>query len=172
MPAGRGRFGDLGSRERIPALVAAALVQAALALALLTGLRVHVSREADVVERLIDVQLAPPPRSGPSRCQLRQPRRHAPPGPADLPDPRFTAPQSLRQRSLAPRPLNPPAVAPELGLRPEAEAVAVKEQATTAAPTWCRSRAKSCLPIIRAICVSEVSVGASASSSVSAPMAE
>lgn len=82
MPAGRGRFGDLSSRERIPALVAAALVQAALALALLTGLRVHVSREADVVERLIDVQLAPPPplRTKPLPAAAAAPPRAARPG--------------------------------------------------------------------------------------------
>ena len=59
MPAPR--FGYVGPRERIPALVAAAAVQAILVLVLLTGLRVPLSRTSAAVERLIDVQLPPPP---------------------------------------------------------------------------------------------------------------
>ena len=48
-------------RERAVALAAVVLVQAALGFALLTGLRVSVSRTADVVQRLIEVALPKPP---------------------------------------------------------------------------------------------------------------
>ena len=48
-------------RERAIALVAVVVVQAALAVALLIGLRVDVRRSADVVQRLIAVTLEKPP---------------------------------------------------------------------------------------------------------------
>jgi periplasmic protein TonB len=62
MPARPDRFGAVGPRERIPALVAAAAVQVGLALALLSGFSVQISRAGDTVERLIDVRLPPPPK--------------------------------------------------------------------------------------------------------------
>ena len=62
MPAEALGFGRTSPRERVVALVAVSLVQLALALALLSGFRVQLSRPADVVERLIEVALpkAPP----------------------------------------------------------------------------------------------------------------
>jgi protein TonB len=48
-------------RERAYALAAVVLVQAALGFALLTGLRVQFSREGEIVSRLINVSLQPPP---------------------------------------------------------------------------------------------------------------
>jgi len=48
-------------RERLAALVAVAIVQTALALALLSGFRVEITRAPETIERLIDVDLQPPP---------------------------------------------------------------------------------------------------------------
>src|SRR5436309_12667593 len=79
MPASSGRFGHVGPRERIPALAAAAVVQTALALVLLIGLRVPVGRAGDVVQRLIDVQLPPPPILRPKPLKTKTaPNRAAP----------------------------------------------------------------------------------------------
>ncbi len=52
-------------RERAYALAAVVCVQLALGFALLTGLRVSVSRPADVVQRLLDFSLPPPPKPEP-----------------------------------------------------------------------------------------------------------
>lgn len=97
-------------RERAYALAAVVVVQAALGLALLTGLRVQISRPSDIVERLIDLKLAPPP-----------------------PPPIVTVePQRLRDTSSAPKaepaPLGgspgsqpahaPPSVAPIVAIQP------------------------------------------------------
>src|SRR4051794_24957117 len=88
MPARTDRFGDIRPRERVPALIAAGLVNAVLALALLSGLRVSVSRARAVVERLVDVQLQQPPppplRSSPVPAKA-EPRRAAPPPRASRP---------------------------------------------------------------------------------------
>jgi len=64
MPAYRDRRRTVRPRERTYALAAAVAIQAALGLALLLGLRVVVSRPADVPQQLIDIVLprpAPPP---------------------------------------------------------------------------------------------------------------
>jgi protein TonB len=57
VPATRGNYSDVGRRERIPALIAAAVIQAAFMLALLIGLRVPVGRAGGAVTRLIEVVL-------------------------------------------------------------------------------------------------------------------
>lgn len=104
MPATRGRFGDARPRERIRALVATALVQAALALALLTGLKVPISRAGDAVEQLIDVRLSPPP-----------------------PPPVLTKPRPLKaapDRAPAPRSLTAPGASPGPRVRSVAPVVA------------------------------------------------
>jgi protein TonB len=74
MPAGAESFGNVGPRERLVALAAVALVQLALALALLSGFRVEVARQADVVERLIEIALPrpPPPPVQPAQKAVRQ----------------------------------------------------------------------------------------------------
>src|SRR3982750_1217714 len=63
MPAEAERFGSATPRERVTALAAVALVQAALGFALLIGLRVPLTRSAAVVQQLIEVVIpkAPPP---------------------------------------------------------------------------------------------------------------
>jgi protein TonB len=60
MPAYAERRKIVRPRERVYALAAVVLVQAVLAFALFTGLRVDMSRPAEFVEKLIDVALPPP----------------------------------------------------------------------------------------------------------------
>ena len=83
MPAGANSFGGLGPGERLTALAAVVLVQAALALVLLLGLRIQVARQADVVERLIEVALPrpPPPPTPPPRPVPRTARQSPAPAP-------------------------------------------------------------------------------------------
>jgi periplasmic protein TonB len=84
MPAGASSFGAVGPGERFTAIVAVVLVQATLALALLSGLRVPVPRHAQVVERLIEIALpkvAPQPPPPPQPEPEREVRRQASPGP-------------------------------------------------------------------------------------------
>lgn len=101
MPAGANSFGRVGPGERLTALVAVVLAQAALALVLLIGLRVQVARQADVVEQLIQVVLPkpPPPPTPPPQPAPRTARQAAPapkaeparlggsPGPSPAPAP-------------------------------------------------------------------------------------
>lgn len=61
MPAYAERERTVRPRERITALTAVVAVQAALAFALLTGLRVSVGRPAEAVQKLIDITLQKPP---------------------------------------------------------------------------------------------------------------
>ena len=63
MPAGANSFGRISPSERLTALAAVSVIQLGIALALLSGLRVQLSRPEDVVERLIEIALpnAPPP---------------------------------------------------------------------------------------------------------------
>src|SRR3954453_21343852 len=61
MPAAAEHFGAVRPRERAAALGVAASVQVALGLALLSGFRVDFARTRDVVERLIEVGIPPPP---------------------------------------------------------------------------------------------------------------
>lgn len=61
MPADAERFGSIPSRERAVAFGIAAVVQVALGLALLSGFRVDFNHTRDVVERLIEIGVPPPP---------------------------------------------------------------------------------------------------------------
>jgi len=78
MPAATERFGSVRPRDRAAALVFAAVVQAALALALLSGFRVDLQRSRDIVERLIEIGLPPPtvvrvqPAKRPAKIALRR----------------------------------------------------------------------------------------------------
>ncbi|MEA3063675.1 MAG: hypothetical protein QOJ27_103 [Sphingomonadales bacterium] len=72
MPVQVERFGSVRPRERATALAFAAVVQAALGLALLSGFRVDLQRSRDIVERLIEIGLPPPP------IVLVQPVKRAP----------------------------------------------------------------------------------------------
>jgi protein TonB len=85
MPAEALGFGKISPRERLTALVAVSVVQLGLALALLIGFRVQLSRPADVVERLIEVALP-----------------KVPPPPVPIPQPQ-ARPKAARQPSSAPK---------------------------------------------------------------------
>ena len=97
-------------RERVVALAAVVVVQAALAIALLIGLRVDVRRSADVVQRLVAITLAkpPPPQS------VRPSQRAARPDSA--------APKAEAEKiggSPGPQPAHaPPSVAPIVAIKP------------------------------------------------------
>jgi periplasmic protein TonB len=110
MPAPAG----LRPRERVVAIVAAALVQLTVGLALLVGLRVSVRQPAEIVERLIEVALprAPSPIPPP---QPRKPKpRHRPmSAPAAQPKPTGGSP--------GPKPAHaPPSVAAVVAVQPSA----------------------------------------------------
>jgi protein TonB len=71
MPAEAHGFGKISPGERLTALAAVSIIQLGLALALLIGFRVQLSRPADVVERLIEVAL---PKAPPPPIPIRQPQ--------------------------------------------------------------------------------------------------
>lgn len=86
MPAYAERNKIVRPRERAYALAAVVLVQAALALALIRGLHVDLSRSSDAVQRLIDVALPKPP--PPPQPPVRPPpkaRHHAAAAPKAAP---------------------------------------------------------------------------------------
>src|SRR3982751_1248410 len=110
MPAAAERFGSIPPRERVSALVAVVVVQLALGLALLSGFRVDVPRAGELVTRLIDVTLAPPPPV--VRIEPRpRPRAHAAPPPR-LAQPGGTRGPATRGQSVIARvPTTPPVAA-------------------------------------------------------------
>lgn len=101
-------------RERLVALAAVAFVQGALGLALLFGLRVGDLRRHELVERLIDFNLAPPP-----------PPLPPPPQPSTKPHP-AAAPKAQPKPlggSPGPKPAHvDPAPVPVVAVRPSAPA--------------------------------------------------
>jgi protein TonB len=104
-------------RERGFALAAVAVVQAALGFALLTGLRVPITRTADAVQRLIDVALPRPPSPPtPPPTPVRpaaKPAHASSPAPKAEPKPLGGAP--------GPQPAHaPPSVTPVVAVRPNA----------------------------------------------------
>jgi protein TonB len=110
MPARIGSFGNLGPRERLAALAAVALVQFGLALALLSGLRVQVVQQPDIVERLIEIALPRPP--PPPVQPVRETRREKPAPKAE--------PAKLGG-SPGPKPAHaPPSVVPIVAVQPSA----------------------------------------------------
>lgn len=112
MPAYAERNKTVRPRERAIALAAVVLVQVALGLALLSGLRVQLSRSGEMVGRLINVTLQPPP---------------PPVVPATVPPKPKPAEQSAAPKA-EPKPLGgspgpqpahaPPSVIPVIALRP------------------------------------------------------
>ena len=97
-------------RERVYALAAVVLVQAALGLALVIGLRISITRPADDVQRLIEVALPriPPPQIVPRKAEHRTAS-----APRAEPNPPGGSP--------GPRPAHaPPSVAPVVALHPNA----------------------------------------------------
>jgi len=61
MPATSNRFEPVRPRDRAVALAFVVLVQLALGFALLRGLRLDLARPVDVVQRLVEIGLRPPP---------------------------------------------------------------------------------------------------------------
>jgi len=110
MPAGAESFGNVGPRERLVALAAVVLVQVGLALALLSGFRVQVVRQADVVERLIEIAL---PRTPPPVQPVQKAARHKAAAPKAEP--------AKLGGSPGPKPAHaPPSVAPIVAVKPSA----------------------------------------------------
>ena len=113
MPAYTQREKLVRPRERIYALAAVAIIQAALAFALLTGLHVDVTHPADVVQRLIDITLPKPPPPPPPVP--------APPKPHHT---QASAPKAAPAKlggSPGPKPAHaPPSVTPIVAVKPTA----------------------------------------------------
>jgi protein TonB len=95
MPAYAEFRGIIRPRERLVAAAAVILVQGALGLALLIGLRVQIITHPDVAQRLIEIALPPPPRPSPPNVEPKPapsvaaaPKaRPAPPGGTPGPQP-------------------------------------------------------------------------------------
>jgi protein TonB len=117
MPASPDGFGNLGTRDRASALAAVAVVQAVLALALLSGFRVTVQRSGELVERLIQITLpkVPPPPPPVVRVEPRaaQPREATAAAPRTAPAPRGGSPGSVPAHAL-------PSVTPIVPIQPTA----------------------------------------------------
>src|SRR5690242_1379494 len=107
---------DVRPRERLAALAAAALVQLAVGLALVSGLRVQIGHAADSAQRLIEIALpkTPPPPAHKPQVQPKPAQRyHASPAPK--------APEKHPGGSPGPRPAHaPPSVTSVVALRPSA----------------------------------------------------
>src|SRR4051812_10924829 len=112
MPAYADRRRTVRPRERVYALAAVAVVQGAIGVALLLGLRVEMTRPADVVQRLVDVSLAKPP-PPPQVEPASRPQQHQAAAPKTKPDKLGGSP--------GPRPAHaPPSVTPIIALQPSA----------------------------------------------------
>jgi periplasmic protein TonB len=113
MPAYTDRQTTIRPRERVYALAAVVAVQVALGFALLTGLRVPVTRPAEAVQKLIDIALPKPP---------------PPPVPPPVPVEHKIAHRSSSAPKAEPKPLGgspgpkpahaPPSVTPVVAVRP------------------------------------------------------
>lgn len=112
MPAYAQREGNVRPRERAYAFAAVAVVQAGLAVALLSGFHVEVLRTSDLVQQLIDVTLPKPPPPVPVQPPPK-PEHH-----------RNSAPKAAPAKpggSPGPKPAHaPPSVAPVVTLKPTA----------------------------------------------------
>lgn len=103
---------DVRPRERVAALAAVALVQLALGLALINGLKVDLGQSGEMVERLVEVALPPkPPPPVAAPTPKPEPQRRSPPAPRASPKPLGGSP--------GPQPAHaPPSVRPVIALRP------------------------------------------------------
>lgn len=103
---------DVGPRERIAALAAVALVQLALGLALLSGLRVDVGQSGELVQRLVEIALPPKPPPVATRPKAKaRPQHRSSPAPRAEPKPLGGSP--------GPQPAHAPSsVTPMIALRP------------------------------------------------------
>ena len=110
MPAYAERRRLVASRERALALAGVVVIQAALGIGLLIGLRVQIETYREAAQRLIDVSLAPPPhpvpppRPSPPRSRTAPPAAQAAvPKPGGSPGP-IPAPPALSVPSIVPVP--------------------------------------------------------------------
>lgn len=112
MPAYADRQKTIRPRERAYALAAVVAVQAALGFALLTGLRVPVTRPADVVQKLIDIALPkPPPPPVPPPATEHKPAHRSSSAPKAEPKPLGGSPGSQPAHA-------PPSVTPVVAVQP------------------------------------------------------
>jgi protein TonB len=114
MPAYAERNKTVRPRERAIALAAVVLVQLALGLALLNGLRVQFSRPGEIVSRLIDVTLQSPPPPV-VRLSAKPESRPAEQSSAPKAEPKPLGGSPGPQQAHA-----PPSVAPVVAMRPSA----------------------------------------------------
>jgi protein TonB len=115
MPAEAQGFGKISPGERLTALAAVSVIQVGLALALVIGFRVQLSRPADAVERLIEVAL--PKASPPIPILESQPRTKAARRPSSAPK---AEPDEVGG-SPGPKPaLAPPSITPVVAIHPTA----------------------------------------------------
>lgn len=114
MPAYAQQRGITRPRERLYALAAVVLIQAALAVVLFRGFRVDFSRPTDIVERLVNVTLAKPPPPPIVKVTPRpKPQHHESAAPK-------AAPEKLGG-SPGPQPSHaPPSVTPLVAVKPTA----------------------------------------------------
>jgi len=98
-------------RERLVAFVAVAIVQTALALALLSGFHVEITRAPEAMARLIDVRLQPPP--PPPKAEAKRAAKAQSAAPKAGPKPLGGSPGPMPAHA-------PPSVAPVIALRPSA----------------------------------------------------
>lgn len=113
MPAYAQQHETVRPRERITALVAAAIIQAGLAIALLRGFHVDVTRPGEIVERLVEITLQkPPPPTPPVQTPARPQHHHV------------EAPKAEADKlggSPGPKPAHaPPSVTPVVAVKPTA----------------------------------------------------
>lgn len=112
MPAYAERQGITRPRERIFALAAVVAVQAALGIALLTGLRVQIGHPQEAVQKLLDIALPKPPAPLPVTV-ARKPAHHSSSAPKAEPKPLGGSP--------GPKPAHaPPSVVPVVAIAPTA----------------------------------------------------
>jgi protein TonB len=113
MPAYAEQRRTVRPRERITALAAVAIVQAALAIVLLTGLRVDVTHPGEIVERLVNIRLQKPPPPPPPVQPPPRPQHHQASAPKAAPDKLGGSP--------GPQPAHaPPSVTPIVAVKPTA----------------------------------------------------
>jgi protein TonB len=110
VPAYAERKRLVAPRERALALAGVVLIQAALGIALLIGLRVQIETYREAAQRLIEVTLEPAPRPAPPPPAIPQRGRTAPSAPkAEVPKPNGSpgpvpAPPALSVPSVVPMP--------------------------------------------------------------------
>jgi protein TonB len=110
------RFGSPPPGDRAISLAFAALVQAALGLALLSGFRIELAGSRDAVERLIEIGLPPPPpivQAQPARHEPKHAVQHAAAAPKGMSAPPGGSPGPVPAHSS-------PSVRPVVAVQPSA----------------------------------------------------